>query len=211
MARAFRRPEATEDRDLVVRTDHESPRFLVSPGWGAIWVHCPVCGAMSDGWDPAGRPTYTGGTILAETPRPPSAQFVEVVAACRCARGERFHEATGALHFDELPSVTVFLTRPMHVLWARGKSAGYPPRTDERRNSEEYGLRMGEQFRRVMRGEITHEQFLENSAAIAKRLMPEWRQGPTIEDLMQSTALMDLYLPDRSKKLDKAAMAAQER
>lgn len=187
----------TSSDEPAERILHGDPEFWVTEiGWDYEWAWCPICWSRPDGWWDDGRPKWTGGAIEAAIPTRLGNELRDIIAACRCAAGDAVNAALHVEYFDRLPPQTVFVTRPMAVLWRRSRSHGPRPTEAARPGSEQYNASMAIQFRRHLAGEITYEQFRENAAALERKHMPTRVQAPTISEIMRSAALMELYYPN---------------
>lgn len=87
------------------RRPHDAPTFTIRHEMphGTVYerVHCAMCGVRPDGHEADGTPRYRGGFVYA------TIDGNSIVAACRCAFGEAYHERTRAAHFDELPPLAI--------------------------------------------------------------------------------------------------------
>ena len=190
--------DTIHEEEAFEREPHLPLDFLVCPdGYSHEWVCCPFCMAKPDGWTKDGQALYTGGYVTVQMPGGPN----EYEYACRCAVGERrnkhtsfFTEAPPAAHFPRpVPAI-------LHVKGERGQGQVPQPPTIEK--ADEYVERMGEQYQRFMRGEITLDQFYACCQALHDKYLPEPLVLPRVEDVLNSAALWSLYFrsPERASQ-----------
>jgi len=179
---------------------HRPYRYLVALGYEQIDVHCPACLGVSDGWyDDTGEPRYRGGWLTLRHTKTAE----EWTFRCRCWMGRTLGETHKKLAIRTIPNHPMpewINPHPLGwVLWDRNRQTERPygtPEAPTQAQIREMAPRVAQQIQRALRGDLDARGLSENLRVIAERVgLPPAPASPTLNDVLNSTALSNLYWP----------------
>lgn len=183
----------------VERRAHRPSRFIV-PGYaGTVRVICALCDASPDGWFEDGSPKYRGGGVDYR-----DRHGYEFTAACRCPVGVERHERAHLPYFDTVRNVAQWVTTPHPIIDDSGDGEGP---CGALRDYGAEAARVAEEYQTGAIDSAEHDHRLSALAAKAAGV-DRGNLGPTVADILGSSALRGLYFPTTMVKGTERGAAA---
>lgn len=196
----------------VERKPHPPSPWIVEIDWRLFRVQCPICLSVNEGWWSDGAPRFSSGTVLCDIPQPDGTTSFQSQAACVCIRGQQRRKELRISTFPTLPLNTRYHTIPGAVVWVQGDSRPAPNLTRTVESLSEVSIACAPHWHQFEKGKISSRELHRRLSKIARESrVPEPQHRPTIDEILEDSALWDLYTNRRDNACDTSLEGGRDR